>query len=474
MSKRLSLFILICLLVLQTPAQKLNTDSIWRLIENAKDDSTTMVLLHPLNGYYQSISIDSNILFDKKVLALADKRKSIPLQQFATINIAYPFIRMADYNKVQEYISKAYRLLEKNPNDFVLGMIYNTYGLIEVDSLKRIEYFRKAIMLLRNKKSKLSSPAGGFLVCNNLARQFAYKGMIDSATYYCNMGNELFLKGKYTLNTFTSTQIISMQSTLGYVALAKKEFDIAYLYFKRVLWIAEKYQLPYQLSRAYQGLFSYFVEIKKMDSALFYQQKTMRLLNLSQTAIKPKIESAQWLYKYYLQKGNKDSTIKYMDNFIALNDSVNNSSKIIQVQKAKFEEDLKQRDLEIAKAEEQQSRQHNIQLAITAIVILSVIILFLLLSRSILVSHKVVEFLSVLVLLVVFEFINLLIHPFLESITHHSPVLMLLGLVVIASLIIPLHHRLEHWITKKLVEKNKAIRLANAKKTIEEIESSNK
>jgi len=47
---------------------------------------------------------------------------------------------------------------------------------------------------------------------------------------------------------------------------------------------------------------------------------------------------------------------------------------------------------------------------------------------------------------------------------------MLLSLVVIAAVIIPLHHRLEKWATHKLVEKNKAIRLAKAKKTIEELE----
>jgi apolipoprotein N-acyltransferase len=97
-------------------------------------------------------------------------------------------------------------------------------------------------------------------------------------------------------------------------------------------------------------------------------------------------------------------------------------------------------------------------------------LLFLLLSRSIIVNHKVVEILGVIVLLVVFEFINLLLHPFLENITHHSTALMLLALVAIAALIVPLHHRLEHWTTHKLVEKNKAIRLAKAKKTIEELE----
>jgi hypothetical protein len=45
---------------------------------------------------------------------------------------------------------------------------------------------------------------------------------------------------------------------------------------------------------------------------------------------------------------------------------------------------------------------------------------------------------------------------------------MLLALVCIAALVVPLHHKVEHW--AKLVEKNKKIRLANAKKMIEELE----
>jgi len=46
----------------------------------------------------------------------------------------------------------------------------------------------------------------------------------------------------------------------------------------------------------------------------------------------------------------------------------------------------------------------------------------------------------------------------------------LLALVCIAALLVPLHYRLENWATKKLVEKNKQIRLAVAKKTIEQLE----
>ncbi len=49
-------------------------------------------------------------------------------------------------------------------------------------------------------------------------------------------------------------------------------------------------------------------------------------------------------------------------------------------------------------------------------------------------------------------------------------VLMLAAMVGVAALLIPLHHKLEHWITHKMVEKNKKIRLAAARKTIADLE----
>jgi hypothetical protein len=47
---------------------------------------------------------------------------------------------------------------------------------------------------------------------------------------------------------------------------------------------------------------------------------------------------------------------------------------------------------------------------------------------------------------------------------------MLAILICIGALLVPLHHRLEKWITKIMVEKNKKIRLAAAKKTIATLE----
>ena len=135
-------------------------------------------------------------------------------------------------------------------------------------------------------------------------------------------------------------------------------------------------------------------------------------------------------------------------------DSLNSSKVNQQILLMTFDEDLRQQEVAAEKIKEAQQRKQNIQYALLALGIISFVILFLALSRRHITNTKVIQFLGVVALLVVFEFLNLLLHPFLERITHHNPILMLLALVCIAALLVPLHHKLEKWATHKLVEKN--------------------
>jgi len=50
----------------------------------------------------------------------------------------------------------------------------------------------------------------------------------------------------------------------------------------------------------------------------------------------------------------------------------------------------------------------------------------------------------------VFEFISLLIHPIVEKKTHHDPIIMYIVLLLVASILVPLHHKLEGWVKDKI------------------------
>jgi hypothetical protein len=176
------------------------------------------------------------------------------------------------------------------------------------------------------------------------------------------------------------------------------------------------------------------------------------------------------LYQIYKERGNTDSALKYHEIYKTASDSVNSTAQAQRVESLLSQEKERQAKLALTRQEEEEARKHNLQYAAIALGVVMLLIGFLVLSHSVLVNQKTIRFLGIVSLLIVFEFLNLLLHPWLGAITHHSPVLMLLAMVCLAALLVPLHHRLEHWITHKLIEKNNRIRLAAARRTIEQLE----
>ena len=134
------------------------------------------------------------------------------------------------------------------------------------------------------------------------------------------------------------------------------------------------------------------------------------------------------------------------------------------------EEEARQQEQKLEEDKFEEAQKENLQYTFIAVGIVSFFIIFLIFSRNYITNPKAIEFLSVIALLIVFEFINLLVHPILEKATHHSPFLMLVALVSIAALLIPFHHKLEHWAVNKLIEKNRETRLESAKRTVEKLE----
>src|SRR5260221_10265603 len=143
--------------------------------------------------------------------------------------------------------------------------------------------------------------------------------------------------------------------------------------------------------------------------------------------------AADFLRKISEYEQQPDSAYYYSQLESAMKDSVFSRSNINKMQSLAFSEKLRMIEEEGKKAAEQQQRKQNLQYALIALGIIIFVILYLLLSTRIITNVKAIEFLSVVALLIVFEFLNLLLHPFLEKLTHHSPLLMLFALVCISS-----------------------------------------
>src|SRR5262249_42749268 len=136
---------------------------------------------------------------------------------------------------------------------------------------------------------------------------------------------------------------------------------------------------------------------------------------------------AEILRKVYMHiGGEKDSIIYYAQMQIDYKDSVSNQKRIAEFQNITFAQQLKNIDEQSKINEANKQRKHNIQYALITLGIIIFISIFLLLSRSIIVNEKWIEFLGVLGLLIVFEFTNLCIHPYISEATNDSPIFMLI------------------------------------------------
>lgn len=353
---------------------------------------------------------------------------------------------------------------EKRGDNVGIGLSYRAIGatyMAAKDYTQAADYLKRQIPLVSNTNEKdlLSR------IYNGVACAYGEGKMSDSGMVYAQKAVNLDAELKNFRQLAVST------STLGENYIAAGQYDIALPFLRRTLDYYQKNKAPSPYMDAYlkNDFAEVFLATKVYDSANYYARLALRVA-VPFDVKDQSMRAYEYLYKSFEQTNQQDSLNKYFRLAMLTKDSLFNLEKIKNIQALSFREELRQQEIAAEKLKAEDERKENIQYALIALGIVSLIVLFLLLSRTLITNTKVIEFLGVVALLIVFEFLNLLLHPFLESITHHSPVLMLLALVSIAALLVPLHHRVEHWATKKLVEKNKQIRLAAAKKTVEQLE----
>jgi hypothetical protein len=284
----------------------------------------------------------------------------------------------------------------------------------------------------------------------------------DSALHYAQKANEYYLK----------TANIEMQKTvwtstaIAYAQLGNHKMAESYLLNSIDEDPTSK---TFADARAAGEYSKFLLNQNRIALAKYYGLKGLDAAISSQSKF-PLLYILETLRKTYEAANQTDSAYYFSKLELSYRDSLFNQDRLYAIQNLTFKEQVRQQEDEIKKAKAMVERNHNLQFAGIAIGIITFLILFFTASRSIIVNEKFISFFGILGLLAVFEFINLYIHPILDRITNHSPVLMLAILMAIAALLIPLHHKLEQWITKIMVEKNKKIRLEAARKTIAKLE----
>ena len=453
MLKIILLLLLIFCFSAESFAQLSVKDSLKILLQKEKQDTGRVMLLTELAYAHYTNKPDTTIILALEALSLSQRIGFVKGQAASLNRIGSAYAVLGNRHKAMEVFLKALKLSEKinyingisrNLNN--IGLIYHKQG----EYHQAIDYYLKAKKL----NEQLGNNREIAINLNNLCRSYIELKQYDSAKIcaqqiYQVTGREAF-------------------GLIGKIYSVTGQKKLALEYYRLDIPFARQAENNNVLGLVFLEMAKLFENKGQMDSTLFYAHQAFEI-NRNARFTEGTLNASSFLSSFYENRGNADSGFFYIKIAKAANDTLFSQEKVNQLHSLGFDEKLRQMEITAVELKQAEDRRHNLQFAALAIGLITFIILFFALSRSIIVKTKFIEFFGVLLLLAVFEFINLFIHPYLDQATNHSPVLMLLILIVIGALLVPLHHKLEKWITNIIVEKNKKIRLEAAEKTIAEL-----
>jgi tetratricopeptide (TPR) repeat protein len=433
-------------------------DSLRKVIQTTTIDTARVLALNRLSLLESKPSLRFELAY--KALQLSKQIKWVDGEARSYHQLSNCYRNISDLPNAMDNALKALKKREEVGNPEGIGtslqLIGNTY-LAQERYQEAFNYLSKAEEFYRKVLSLPAVNQGTLYMIFGHVYLSMHK--YDSALVCFNRAYEIIPK--------TNGNLVSIYTGLANVYTVNKEFDLAQSYRKKAIDFGTKFP-SVLLPNAYFQYALYFDKVNKRDSAIYYAQQSMELA----TQIDAKstiIDAAKLLSTFYEQRDAKEA-LRYYKIAAQMKDSIFNQVSAVKLQAMEYTERERQREQDELKRVQKEERQNNLQYAAIALGLVALVIGFLVLSHSVIANQKLIRFLGVISLLIVFEFLNLLLHPWLGSVTHHSPLLMLLAMVCVAALLVPLHHRIEHWITHKMVEKNNRIRLAAAKRTIQQLE----
>jgi tetratricopeptide (TPR) repeat protein len=445
-------------------AQTGNRDSILRLLQKDTEDTSRVLHLTDLSYEYIESKPDTMMVMALQALDLSRRIGFLKGQAVSLNRIGNVYSVLGNYPKTMEVLLEALQINEKINNldgkQRNLNNIGNVY-LFQEDYAQSLNYLFQSKYLGEQINDAVATKAL-LSTYQNIASVYDSLRIFDSAVLYAE-------KARLMAEKINFPRIVGGSlMELGTINFKTGQHILALEYYRLSIPYSAKAKNDLRLSQTFLGIAKIFEINKERDSVLLYARQSLSLAQ-SKKFTKEIRDAARFL-SYYYRKLNADSAFFYQDISRAANDSLFSRQRQRQFQSLGFDEKLRQQDIatNILKVEEE--RKQNLQYAAIVLGLISFIILFFVLSRSIIVNERFIKFFGIVGLLAVFEFINLYIHPYLDKLTGHSPFLMLFILICIGAMLVPLHHKMEKWITKIMVEKNKKIRLEAAKKTIAKLE----
>ena len=416
-------------------------DSLKKELLIEKSDTSKAKILYGISYAYHIFRPDSALMFAQQSYSLSKDAGFLKGQSWALNQMASAFKEMGNITKALELYLEQLKIEEKRhePGNIAtinmnIASIYNksaesdkaVFFILKADSIinaNNVDYLKLFLLLNKGdifeKANRLEEAEALTDSCLNMATKLSDTLMMGSA--FNNLGNIYSKKGEYEKAISFYNASLPLLSTVN---------DMQSIFEGRL-----------EVAKIYNNG-------NKTDSALV---SAMQAYHIAKNGgfLKKSIQASQLLTKIFRKQHQLDSAFYYEDITTMLKDSVESDEKIKLLESMTINEQLRQIQIAHLAEKERQEKKSKMQLLIIGISIPLIVLISFYISRKS-VPGKVVKFFGIISLLLFFEYLNLFLHPFAQKISHHTPIIELLILVLVASMLIPLHHRIEHWFLKHL------------------------
>lgn len=444
-------------------AQVSATDSLKNLLEQNPHDTIRVYLLYKISDQYFNATVhDTAMFYARQAYILARDIAYEKGQARSLTRIGNIYEATGDFPEALKSLLSCLEISEKMHDLVGIGAANNNIARVYT-AQKTPEDFNKAIIYYRNAKNifeNLGDHKNLGIALLNIGDNYEKMDQLDSAWHYQIQAYKMAL-GEEDINYMGITLV-----NLGYIHYKRNKIDSAFNCLRTGIQYLIESEDWESLPDAWNSLSDCFRSSRRSDSAIYYAKKSFVLAD-ERSNLEAQLDAAKQLSDIYAANKQFDSAYIYSGMATLIDSSLFDREKTAKIQALNFREQVRQLEREETRIAEAKKRKDNLQIiSISGFIITFFIVLIILSQKKI--NPRAIEILGVLGLLLVFEFITIFIHPFIGDLTHHTPIYMLAILVVIASILGPLHHSLTKWLKRKLVRRTTAASAIDSSATITE------
>ncbi|MBL7731015.1 MAG: hypothetical protein JNM88_07540 [Chitinophagaceae bacterium] len=422
-------------------AQKAKADSLRRLLQTETNDTVRIKLLWSVASAMNRYKPDSALVLAQQALYEAQHAGYLEGESRSLGVLANTFMKIGNYPRSLELNLQKLQLEEKRNVPRNLASVLMNIGIVYALQ----EEYRQALAYY-SKADSVITAAGitdiRFNINLNTGDTYNKLNVSDSAYLFFTKSLQYAREDNNPENTGIA------MTGLGHSYQKLGSYSLAMQHYKEALQYLGNGINDETFSEAALGLAELYSKMQRYDSAGHFGHLSM-VTARNAGFNNAELLAANFLAQHYQTVRNIDSAFAYINFMKGLNDSLNSRGRIREAQIITTNEQFRQAELEEARILAKKKRMKQLQWLLIGIFIPGIFLLTLLLSR-VRVHPKVVRLLGVISLLFLFEYLTLLLHPVVADFTHHTPIYEILVFVGIAALVVPLHHKLEHWMIHKL------------------------